>query len=222
MKVSKGKTKSIDKMWIMLVMFLTSIVIFQSINYFRYDIMRIFNFSYRKMYNIQYTDEELKETLKELKIVEPKYNWSGNLNYTNVPKVLVYHHTAISEMSAEQIDKFHKEKGWDGIGYNFYIRKDGVIYRGRPENAEGAHTIGKNTTSLGICLEGNFEEEKPTKEQNLSLERLSTYLAIKYDIKDIIGHRDVYETLCPGKNFNIEEEKKRVINNLENISKIKS
>ena len=101
--------------------------------------------------------------------------------------------------------------------YNYYIDKSGLIYKGRPDLAQGAHALGKNKVSLGICLEGNFEEEYPTKEQIESLEELSIFLCLKYDIKGILGHKEVRETLCPGKNFPLDEIRNNIITRLRKI-----
>lgn len=71
---------------------------------------------------------------------------------------IILHHAAMNG-SVEDIHRVHKNKGWAGIGYHFYVRKDGSVYRGRPEWAIGAHASGSNYNSLGICAEGNFEHE---------------------------------------------------------------
>ena len=81
---------------------------------------------------------------------------------------IVLHHAAMNG-SVEDIHRVHKNKGWAGIGYHFYVRKDGSIYRGRPEYAIGAHASGSNYNSLGICAEGNFENETMSDAQNLSI-----------------------------------------------------
>jgi N-acetyl-anhydromuramyl-L-alanine amidase AmpD len=147
---------------------------------------------------------------ESLNIKEVDYDLDESIEKKNKPTMLVYHHTAASELTPESINEDHKEKGWGGIGYHFYIRKDGTIYRGRPEEDAGAHTIGKNYESIGICLEGNFQEESPTEEQKNSLVKLSTDMIIKYNIKDSIGHKSVYQTLCPGEKFPMQEIKERV------------
>ena len=104
----------------------------------------------------------------------------------------------------------HKERGWSGIGYHFYIRKDGAIYRGRPENAIGAHASGVNDRAFSIALEGNFNVEQLTPEQMRSLLALSKYLIKKYKIKDLKRHMDIKNTECPGKNFPFEEIKAKL------------
>lgn len=160
--------------------------------------------------NINYIEDKIN-------IQEPKYTWAEGLYESNKPKVLIYHHAAIKKASAEKIHQIHLDKDYGGIGYHFYIRKDGKIYRGRPENTIGAHTIGKNRESLGICLEGNYEEENMSEDQIKSLKNLSTYLIIKYNIEGVFGHSDFYETACPGKNFQMKKIKEEITRSIIEI-----
>ena len=113
---------------------------------------------------------------------------------------IVLHHAAMNG-SVEDIHRVHKNKGWAGIGYHFYVRKDGSIYRGRPEWAIGAHASGSNYNSLGICAEGNFENETMSDAQKNSIIELVNYLKSKYGISVVQRHRDVGSTACPGKNY---------------------
>lgn len=149
-----------------------------------------------------------------VEVKEMEYNWEGSLDYNNNPQYLVYHHTASTKISPEKINEMHRNNGWSGIGYHYYIRKDGVIYKGRPEEAVGAHTIGRNKDSIGICLEGNFEEEQVTDKQKESLELLSLQLILKYNIKSIIGHKEEYSTLCPGENFPMDKVKNDLVDKI--------
>ncbi len=72
--------------------------------------------------------------------------------------------------TAEDIHRWHKEpnKGYDGIGYHYVIRTDGVVDNGRPEYWQGAHCRGHNT-KIGICLIGR---DRFTEEQEKSLYEL--------------------------------------------------
>ncbi|SHE37001.1 peptidoglycan recognition protein family protein [Clostridium fallax] len=145
------------------------------------------------------------EILKEdLNIVDEQYEWKEELNYNLNVKSIIIHHSSTTEADCEAIHEGHIRKGWSGIGYHFFINKDGTIHRGRPEKAIGAHTIGYNAISLGICLEGNFQNETISNDQQNSLINLLKYLTKKYNINDIIGHNDVYQTSCPGKNIDLE------------------
>ncbi|MBN1059884.1 N-acetylmuramoyl-L-alanine amidase [Clostridium botulinum] len=161
--------------------------------------------------------KKLPSLNKELGIREIDYKWSGDLEYNNKPTLLVFHHTASSNLTPTKIHEMHMAKKWSGIGYHFYIRKDGTVYRGRPEEAIGAHIKGQNKNTLGICIEGNLEEEQPTEQEIEALEKLSTYLIIKYNIYGVQGHGDTYDTLCPGENFPMENVKQAITNEIDDL-----
>ena len=128
----------------------------------------------------------------------------GTLSKRSSTKRIILHHAAMNG-SVEAVHNVHKAKGWSGIGYHFYVRKDGKIYRGRPEWAIGAHASGSNYNSLGICAEGNFENETMSDAQKNSIKELVAYLKNKYKITTVVRHRDVGSTACPGKNYPFDE-----------------
>lgn len=116
-------------------------------------------------------------------------------------KYIILHHAAASG-SVESIHQHHRyNNGWLGIGYNYYVRKDGTIWRGRPENCTGAHTVGYNDKSIGICFEGNFETEKMSEAQLQAGLWLIRDILKRYPEAIIGGHREYDGTACPGKNF---------------------
>lgn len=135
-----------------------------------------------------------------MEIKETNLNFSSLTPRSKVLEYIVIHHTAsTAKETVEQIHNFHiNNNGWAGIGYHFYIRKDGTIYRGRPEKYVGAHCENYNSVSLGICLEGNFEIEKPTEKQIQSVTDLVKYLRKKYGNFKLVGHKDLNATACPG------------------------
>jgi len=158
---------------------------------------------------------ELKNLIDKIlykmpKINEVTYTWSQPLKYNLKPNMIVYHHTVENNLTPQKIDEMHKKRGWTGIGYHFYIRKDGTIYRGRPQNAIGSHASCVNDRAFGIALEGNFNVEQLTLEQMNSLISLSKYLMKKYNITDLKRHMDVANTECPGINFPFEEIKTKL------------
>ncbi|QAA31829.1 peptidoglycan recognition family protein [Clostridium manihotivorum] len=151
------------------------------------------------------------------KIVEVNYKWAQPLQFTMKPQMIVYHHTVEIGKTPEEIHQLHVNRGWAGIGYHFYIRKDGTIYRGRPENAVGSHAPGVNNIALGIAFEGNFMVEKPTEQQLNSAIILSKYLVNKYGIKELRRHKDVKPTTeCPGINFPFDYIKSKVLGTTTN------
>ncbi|GAB6169870.1 hypothetical protein JCM1393_23300 [Clostridium carnis] len=109
---------------------------------------------------------------------------------------------------------------WAGIGYNFFVEKDGEIVEGRGYNV-GAHAKGNNIDSIGIAMAGNFDESVPADEQWESLIELCIYLMFKYDIEPnrVIGHRELKGVTksCPGERFNmnfLRDSLRETLNNL--------
>ena len=117
--------------------------------------------------------------------------------------LIILHHRA-GDGDVESIHQAHKRRGFAGIGYHFYIRKDGTVFKGRPVEFIGAHCNGNNSSSIGICLEGNFTKEKPTDEQLAMLTELVHDLKKEYpQIKRVLNHRDLSKTLCPAVDLKI-------------------
>jgi N-acetylmuramoyl-L-alanine amidase len=100
------------------------------------------------------------------------------------------------------IDSWHKQRGFTGIGYHYVIYLDGSVHDGRPLDKMGAHAAGYNRGSIGICLIGTDEF---TVKQWDALENLVTKLQEEYGITMVIGHRMLPKVnkTCPG--FNVKE-----------------
>lgn len=119
---------------------------------------------------------------------------------------IVIHCSATREgvdIKASDIDKWHKERGWSMIGYNYVIDLDGTIEVGRPLSMSGAHCSDKgfskksyNLHSIGICYVGGLDKNGHSKDtrteaQKLALHKLVWELFDKYpNIVEVIGHRD--------------------------------
>ena len=133
-----------------------------------------------------------------MNIIETNLSF-GALDKRSKTNQIILHNSGVTVLqTVETIHNYHKNSlGWSGIGYNFYIRKDGNIYRGRPENTIGAHASGSNSNSIGICFEGDFNQETMGETQKQSGIELVAYLKSKYGIDKVIGHRDVNNTSCP-------------------------
>jgi len=135
-------------------------------------------------------------------IIEEQYAWSRALVNRSKTTLCVIHHEAGHGMTAQQIHKMHRDQnGWAGIGYHFYIRSDGKIYRGRPIKTVGTHTANYNATSVGVCFEGNFEYDELTKAQFKSGVELLTYINELYPEIKFLRHKDLNATACPGARF---------------------
>lgn len=136
-----------------------------------------------------------------MNIIRPSYTWSSSLAYRTKTDYIVLHHRA-GNGDVLSIHDQHLKQGWSGIGYHYYIRKNGAIYGGRPESTKGAHCINYNSNSIGVCFEGNYETETTMPPAQIRAgQELISYLRGKYPSAKVVGHRDLYATACPGKYF---------------------
>ena len=117
-----------------------------------------------------------------MEILEQTYTWAAPLTRRSVTRRIILHHAAAVTCTAQQIHQWHLANGWAGIGYHFFVRKDGRIYRGRPEDTVGAHAGNNNYDSIGICFEGSFDREQMNEVQRTAGAELVAYLKQKYGI----------------------------------------
>lgn len=136
------------------------------------------------------------------------------MEYGNKPDTLIYHHAEATKCTVQDIHQWHLNNGWSGIGYHYFVRKDGSIYKGRPDNAIGAHCKTRNQNSLGICAEGNYEIETMPDIQKKALIDLGIYLKNIYPITSVYGHGELMATACPGINYPLSDIKTSVMNNV--------
>lgn len=92
---------------------------------------------------------------------------------------------------------------WSALAYHYYIDSAGKVYQCNPLNTVTGHTTGYNRTSVGICLQGNFNFEIPTEAQKTALRILIRLLKAMLNIKSIYRHDELNDTDCPGQYFNI-------------------
>jgi len=120
--------------------------------------------------------------------------------------LIVIHCSAVrpgQRSSAEDIDKWHKDRGWKGIGYHYVIRRDGSIEKGRDITEVGAHCYPHNSHSIGICYEGGLDEkgeaaDTRTPEQKKTLRKLVGQLHQQFPKALIVGHHDLEPSKpCP-------------------------
>lgn len=107
--------------------------------------------------------------------------------------------TASMDIGRHEIDQWHRERGFSGIGYHYVIRRNGQLEYGRSEAQVGAHVEGFNAKSIGVCMVGGVERQNGrlvardnfTTAQWAELKRLAQELHRKYPMAKILGHRDV-------------------------------
>ena len=107
------------------------------------------------------------------------------------------------QSSAADINRWHKERGWKGIGYHALVRRDGTIEYGRRLDEVGAHCKGHNKYSIGICYEGGLDSagepaDTRTPEQVKVLRELVERMHAYFPHAVIVGHRDLtHDRDCP-------------------------
>lgn len=129
-------------------------------------------------------------------------------------KWIVVHYSATPierNVSAADIEAMHKAKGYKAIGYHFYIRRSGEVEVGRPIAdgyfTQGAHVLGHNPESIGICFEGgvtladmNTGRDTRTPGQTKALISIIEKLLVQCPGAQVVGHKDMpgAKTQCPG------------------------
>ena len=129
-----------------------------------------------------------------------------------IRRITLHHtgeHLSSSDISdpelIRRIEHHHRENlGWAAIGYHYLIGKDGTIFEGRPPHLQGAHCGGDaNRNNLGITLIGEYDTVLPPPAQLRALERLLASERARLGIppREVHGHRDWRNTVCPGDRF---------------------
>ena len=111
-----------------------------------------------------------------------------------------------------EIRKWHLARGFNDIGYHFYIDLYGEIHKGRDIDKIGAHCKGHNRNSIGICYCGGVEADgktpKDTRQecQKESLVAVLRTLKAMYPNAVIHSHNDFANKACPSFNATREYE----------------
>ena len=110
--------------------------------------------------------------------------------------LIVIHCSAVRpwQVSGQQdIDRWHRQKGWNGCGYHYVVRRDGTIEKGRPLEMVGAHCLHHNQHSIGVCYEGGLdangiETDTRTEAQKKAMRQLLERLHGQFPKAIIAGH----------------------------------
>lgn len=128
---------------------------------------------------------------------------------------------------AEDIRKWHKQRGFNDIGYHYVIDLDGTVEQGRPIEQAGAHCTEHNAHSIGICYiggaywrDGVNAKGKPIKGkdgkavlipkdtrtilQRMAMKELVAQLREQFPEATVHGHREFANKACPC--FDIQAE----------------
>lgn len=104
---------------------------------------------------------------------------------------------------AADIDRWHRERKMKCIGYHYVVDLDGTVEPGRPESEIGAHCLGHNQNSIGVCYVGGLDADGRTPKDTRTAAQKEALLALlkklraKYPKASIHGHRDFAAKACP-------------------------
>lgn len=108
------------------------------------------------------------------------------------------------------IDQWHKQRGWRGIGYHFVIYIDGSVHKGRPVEEVGAHCLNHNAHSIGVCYiggctaDGKRPKDTRTPAQKATLRRLVGELRKQFPQASVHGHCEFANKACPA--FDVKKD----------------
>ena len=170
------------------------------------------------------TEEAVKEFQKKCNIavdgIVGSETWTTLAHRTPEParKIteIIVHCTATREgkdYSVNQVREWHKARGFSDIGYHYLIHLNGSLEEGRDLSIAGAHCLGHNSNSIGVCYVGGLDSEgnpkdTRTREQKIALKVLLTNLRLSFPDAKIYGHCDFAAKACPC--FDAKEEYREI------------
>lgn len=125
---------------------------------------------------------------------------------------IILHCSATKEgqhFTVDDINQWHIARGFAKIGYHYVIYLDGSVHKGRSEELIGAHCLGHNATSIGICYIGGLDskgnpKDTRTEAQKAALIKLVSQLKVQYPKAKVHGHNEFAAKACPC--FNVKKE----------------
>ncbi len=150
----------------------------------------------------------------------------------NTPKVVITHHAvSLTSHTVKDVDNWHRVR-WPGfvskagyhVGYHYVIEWDGKVTQTREHHEDGAHCIGMNSSSIGVCFMGNFDLHMPSDAQMASWRALYGNLRKTYPNIPTYPHRRYANKSCHGKLlsddfFTVEAQ---IASLKENLARLKS
>ena len=107
------------------------------------------------------------------------------------------------EVTVADVKAWHKARGFRTIGYHYLVYLDGTVHAGRRESEVGAHCLGQNARSIGVCYVGGLDtatgepRDTRTPAQRRALRELVEALCRRYPSATVHGHREFAAKACP-------------------------
>lgn len=155
--------------------------------------------------------------LRQFKSIILHHSTTPDGQILNSPAIFKYHTSYRVDFQIVDKDTFYTRRAtgqgkyfqepWRDVGYHFLVEKvknKTFIIVGRPLTDSGAHCLGKNNTSIGVCFVGNYDKNIPDNEMvDVAATRIIAPLCKILDIpvENIKGHCVYSQKSCPGKKF---------------------
>lgn len=118
---------------------------------------------------------------------------------------IILHCSATPEgrtVTVKDIDSWHRQRGFTGIGYHYVVYMDGSVHQGRPLELVGAHCTGQNQSSIGICYVGGCTKDMKPKDtrtaaQKTAMANLLRSLKARFPCATVHGHNEYAAKACP-------------------------
>ena len=106
---------------------------------------------------------------------------------------------AEQDITAADIESWHRARGFWTIGYHYVIRLDGTIEPGRDVTLDGAHCMGWNKRAIGICYVGGLDKDGRPADTRTDAQRtawIHHWMALGLEAIEAQLARDAQTGLC--------------------------
>ena len=119
---------------------------------------------------------------------------------------IIIHCSATAEggdFTVADIRRWHLQRGFSDIGYHYVIYRDGSVHAGRPVDKVGAHCLGHNSRSVGVCYigglaaDGKTPKDTRTPAQKSAIAKLVDDLRGRFPGATVHGHNEFAAKACP-------------------------
>lgn len=135
------------------------------------------------------------------------FNWAWERKTTDIIYLVIHHSASPHEDTPDKILAYHKARGWQSIGYHFFIDKLGVVWYVGDVSTARANVADMNEKVVGICVAGDFTKHLPSDEQIISANKLCQFFINQANWpnlkswENVVGHKELSATACPGSSW---------------------
>ena len=107
------------------------------------------------------------------------------------------------DVAVAEIDLWHRQRGFKGIGYHYVVDLGGVVHAGRSVEEIGAHCRGYNRGSIGVAYVGGLSADwkmpadTRTDAQKVALRAFVNELKRIYPDATVHPHSEFAAKACP-------------------------